>query len=1401
VGTETPGSDRLAARMRAGIAGAVRAGGRLAELRPPALAAFLAAAAFAPFLVPGAGELTVLLNQLGGLGSGYLAALLTSAAERGQPEDLAEAIAAGLEAAGEPGAALRAEVSAALRQVGAVEAAMAADPQTAQGLAELGGQLTEFGWMLGDATERLSQLVRQGARHGSDLQAARAELGALTALLQRLVQARDHGHEPRPAGEARCPYPGMRPFESKDAARFFGREDLTAHLVARLAEQVSVAAPLLVFGPSGAGKSSLLRAGLIPALRHGRLLPVAGSAKWPRILVDRPGGDPLAALATAMGGPVTDGDPAVVAAGLGRPGRFVLVVDQFEEIFTQCADSEARARFVRVLLALAARGLVVLGVRADFYQDCAGLAEFGGLLADNQVVVGPLAEGDLRRAITLPAIGAGYAVEPGLTELMVADLGLRPGATGYEPGALPLLGYALQATWDRRAGGMLTVAGYREAGGIHGAVAAEAERIYADLSAGSRDVARRILLRMVSIGPDGQLTRRAITRADLLTGLDAAGPGEVAGTVLDRFTRARLVTADTGGAEITHEAFLTAWPRLAAWIAEDRAGLRLHRQLGEDARSWDRESRDPGGLYRGARLSGAAAWRAGNEGELAGLERAFLDAGIAAEQAVRHRERRQNRRLRVLAAGLAVVLVVALAAGGIAVGQQRQAVRQRNLTQSTLLATQSDDALPVNLRTADLDALAAWQADPTQAARSSLLSRQADPYLGSFPELFTDWTTATAISPDHKLLAVAEQLASPRPGLQASIQLWDLATHRQVAVFPHQGGRVGTLAFSPDGQTLAAVVDTTAGNLRFWDVASRRRLPDPFPEKDTISTISYSPHGQRLAIGLALRSGTTTAAAVPSVIDVWDTATHRRRRRITGLTGYIWTLSFSPNARLLASGTQDGRALLWNTVSGASRGVLSRGRGPVESVLFSPDSQHVAISAKGGGVVVRTLYPAAALVPFPALSGYSAPIAFGPQGKYLYAPTGSGDALGTYDVAAQARLTPDYEMPAPFAYLTSSGDTLVGGGNGAPFALDLGQRTLRQPGTATMDAVAATPRGRLVATGSADGTVQLWHPGDPADPRQLISERSPVTGLAFSRDGRLLAAIYQNCDVRVWRPGTSTPPVVRHPPGSPARAPASLAGVAFVPGRHAIITDCSAVTTAGTVNTILIRDTATWQVRAQLRLPGAANLAGDLAVSPDGETAAVDTGTGTVLLLDTGSYRVIRRIRTRAGDNPLALAFSPDSQLLATASTGDATGTIRLWHAATGTLDTVIGPGPSQVRDLAFSPDGTTLATASQDATVRLWNVATRQLTAGLTPLPAALGAQSRPTSVSQVAFLPGNQLITALDNGTATVWDLSPAHEIRRLCEALDPVQVTTWWRALTPTPGPEPCTVTAAPAVAGRQ
>ena len=845
------------------------------------------------------------------------------------------------------------------------------------------------------------------------------------------------------------------------------------------------------------------------------------------------------------------------------------------------------------------------------------------------------------------------------------------------------------------------MAGYRDAGGIHGAVAAQAERICADLPAGGVDAARRILLRLVNVGPDGQLTRRRVPRTDVLAGI------ALATTVLARFTQARLVTADEDGVEITHEAFLAAWPRLTAWIAEDRAGLRLHRQLGEDARAWEKDGRDAGSLYRGAKLSGAVAWRSANETELTSLDRSFLDASTAAENTIRHRERRQNRRLRTLSAGLAVVLAAALAASGVAIRQQRQAVHQRKLEQSARFAARSDTDQTANLRTADLEALAAWAGNHGQAARSSLLSRQADPYLGAYPEPRQDKTTASAVSLDGKLLAVAEEPGADTAA--SAIQLWDLAARRLLKTFPHQGSLVQTLAFSPDGQTLAATVESGTSSLRFWDLTTYRSLPDPFAEPGTlVSAVSYSPVGHLIAIATF------------------------------------------------------------------------------------PVSQHHAYGINTAPTSASGIPPRLYDIPFAATAVSSPAIAFGPQGRYLYASTGQGTALGSYDVAANARISPDYEPPAFFYTLASSGSVLIGGGpDGVVSAFDLGQRTLiRLDG---LNAVAATRNGRLVATGGFDNTIQLWRPDDPAKPKPplLTAERQPIDGLAFSSDRQLLAATFRNCDVMIWHLGTNSPPVEL--PGGLDRPGKNTVkdSIAFVPGAHRVITDCSYVSVgppAVWVNSILVRSPASGSPQDRVPLPETAEETA-FAVSPDGSRMAVSTGTGTVLLLKTGSDHVIAQINGQ-GTGPLTLAFSPDSTWLATANSSDSTGTVRLWNARTGAPVRHFGQGNSSVRDLVFSPGGHLLATANQDATVRLWNPATGNLTASLAAFPSVLGGQVIQTIISQVAFLTGDRLVAADNNGHAAVWDLNPASEIDHLCMILGQASVTDWWRQQRPAPGPFPCT-----------
>ncbi|MBV9314343.1 MAG: hypothetical protein JO100_11545 [Pseudonocardia sp.] len=391
-------------------------------------------------------------------------------------------------------------------------------------------------------------------------------------------------------------------------------------------ERLAGGGVLAVVAASGAGKSSLLAAGLIPALARGA---VPGSRDWP-VVVSTPGAHPLATLAERVAertgaeqAAVVAGDPdrfvafltaALAAHDLGKPGetsssaRVVLIVDQFEETFTECRGESERQAFIAALGAAArsAVALVVLGVRADFYGQCLAYPVLLSALA-SPVALGPMSADQLREVITRPAQAEGLSLEPGLVELLLRDLGVAEDSpaqvASYDPGALPLLAHALRATWRHREGQMLTVAGYRRTGGIRQALATTAERAYTRLSPPQRQIARQVLLRLVNISDQGGGdTRRRSSQARLL---ETFPPGSATAldAVLDVFGRARLLTFDTASVEITHEALLRAWPRLRQWIDTDRAGNLTRQELEDAAAVWHREGRDSAGLYR------EAAWK------------------------------------------------------------------------------------------------------------------------------------------------------------------------------------------------------------------------------------------------------------------------------------------------------------------------------------------------------------------------------------------------------------------------------------------------------------------------------------------------------------------------------------------------------------------------------------------------------------------------------------------------------------------------------------------------------------------------------------------------------------------------------------------------------------------------
>ncbi|HWS35850.1 MAG TPA: WD40 repeat domain-containing protein, partial [Actinoplanes sp.] len=866
---------------------------------------------------------------------------------------------------------------------------------------------------------------------------------------------------------------------------------------------------------------------------------------------------------------------------------------------------------------------------------------------------------------------------------------------GEQPGALPLVSHALLETWRRRQGRNLTVAGYREAGGVADAIARTAERTYGGFDPVRQSVVQDIFLRLTALGEDTEDTRRRVGYPELLSRPETAG-------VLAELTEARLVTCDAETATVAHEVLIRRWPRLRGWLAADRDLLRAHRRLTDAAAEWEQHGRDDAFRYRGARLT---LWEDRSTTRLNPAELEFLTASRRGElRELTARRRRTRWAVSILSAAVAVVTGLA----ALSAVHARQAAAERDEATSGKLAAHAREQLDLKPELALLLARRAMDLRPTDAAEESLRQATAQTRVRAvlpagqgqvFGVAFTDRLVATsgddgtlrvwqrdsrglvtgtprvlsghegevwspAFSPDGRHLAAS--------GVDKTVTVWNLAdTTGTPRVLRGHTGRVWTVAFSPDGRRLASTGDD--GTVRLWDTATGAAVAVRDAGVRQLG-LAFSPDGRDLATG-----GGDGAARI------WPAGLGAAARVLTSRAGSAETLSWSPDGRRLASADAAGTVVVWETAgdAGTAEPLVMRGQsaGTVETVAFSPDGRRIASGGSDGTVRVFNADSDADPLTLPGHEGPVWSVAFSPDGSWLASGGGDGSVrfwdpgypgsprvFGGHTGAVWSVAT----GPAPDR-------RIVTGGQDGTVRLWNPDRILHGH-TGDVNAVAASADGRSVASAGQDGTVRVW---DVATGRAtvLTGGTGAVWDVAFLPDGRVVSGGDEG-SVRVWE--------------VPARTATVLNGHVGAVRSVAASDDVRHVASAGRDGTVRLWDVTTGTARVLRGHEG--GLVWRVTFSPGGGTLASGGQDGTVRLWEVTGDSQPRILRGHRG-GVWSLSFSADGRLLMTSGED---GGIRLWRPAEGNRSVALRGFGSPVEVAAFGPDGTAYATVHDDGTLRL---------------------------------------------------------------------------------------------------
>ncbi|MEM7800408.1 MAG: protein kinase, partial [Chloroflexota bacterium] len=1129
------------------------------------------------------------------------------------------------------------------------------------------------------------------------------------------------------------PYLGLRPFSEGDAQNFFGRDALIQDMLAMLSDESDLERFVAVVGPSGSGKSSAVKAGLLPKLRRGAL---PGSGRW--YIVDlTPGSHPLEEIEIALLRVAVNPPDSLLpqlkesSRGLLRAVRrilpadpkaeLLLVIDQFEEVFTLVEDEAVRAHLLESLVIAVldprSRLRVVITMRADFVDRPLQYVDFGELVQKRLALVLPLTPDELTQAITGPLENLGMSMTPELLATITQEV-------GDQPGMLPLLQYALTELFEQREAAVLSLEDYAKTGGVTGSLARRADDLYESLDAAGKDAARQLFLRLVTLGEGVEDTRRRVPLGELES-LTSIVKGKetsfLAILVADLFGEYRLLTFDHDPVtrertvEVAHEALLREWPRLRTWMRESREDVRQQRELAAAAALWERNERDESYLLVGSRLTSYEAWAESTSVAVTILERDLLktsietrDALFIVEEARRQRELetaqrlakeqsqraadqgRAAQRFRYLTFGLAGMLILAVVAGWLA--RVRGQAAERNLIESersrlALVALNAfnrgaggDVAALLAIRSLKLG----YSEDADRALQSALLQGISQKeYIGH-----TDDIQMVRFAPDgQKFISVASD---------STVRLWDVQSGDVIKEFVGHEGPVYIVNFSADGRYLASSgADET---VRVWDIELGAEI-DRFEGGSTGSGVAFSPDGSRLVVS---RPTKLDIHSIPDGASLLSLDTY------SGTIGF--NADFSPDGRYIAIAPTLGPSHIRDSQTGEILTELAGHSGWVSAIEFSPDSRFIFTTGQDGTARIWDVSTGNEVRRF---VGHSDAIFNGE-----FSPDGNRVVTGSYDRTARV------------------------------WDIVSGREIKRFVGHTDFVNVAFSPDGNRILTASGDEIIKLWDLQVEAEPKVIadfsLDHLQDQSAISISSDGTLV--LVGRVTGRTDLVETDTGQIIHEF----MMVNSQVQTVSISPDKLSSAIGTNAGLIWGVDNVSGLVNWELDQGRSQII---------QLVFSNDNDYLIAATAEGIGLLIDTRSGEVIKEFQT-PNRSINSIAMSSDSEWIATAGE-DGIGYI--WEVSTGEVILELSGHSSEVYSIVFSETNDQIATGGEDNSIILWDSNTGN------EIQRFLGHTG---SIRRLAFSPDNQyLISGSDDQTARLWELESGLEVHQYWGHLSPL------------------------------